>query len=300
MSTSTASSTSTVGQRFTQFLENLQLTSTQVDDGATKHSGVRSCLNQHYYGWSSGTANSLLVGSWGKHTRIRPPRDIDVLFKLSKEVYDRFQQRLGNKQAQLLQEVKGVLEGTYTRTTIRGDRNVVVVPFDTFAVEVIPAFELVGGQFSIPDSNNGGKYKTADYNAETTAVSASDQNSSGNTRHLIRMMKCWQGFCSVPLRSFCLELVAVEFIAQWANRGKSSVYYDWMVRDFLAFLKGKRNTYVFAPGTFEIIWLGDDWYSRADTAHGRAEKACQHEAESMPYSASSEWQKIFGTDFPSP
>ena len=85
------------------------------------HSGVRRCLNYNYYGTSSGAANSFLVGSWGKSTEIRPPRDIDVMFVLPFEVYQRFEQRPGNKQSQLLQEVKGVLARNYPATEMRGD-----------------------------------------------------------------------------------------------------------------------------------------------------------------------------------
>src|SRR6478672_6690387 len=99
----------TVYQRFEQFLLNIRITEEQAADGSTKHSGVRKCLNQHYYGHASESANSMLVGSWGKSTRVRPPRDIDVLFKLPYSVYEQYEKKSGNKQSQLLQEVKNVL-----------------------------------------------------------------------------------------------------------------------------------------------------------------------------------------------
>src|SRR6478609_3856974 len=99
----------TVSQRFDKFLENIRITEEQAADGTVKHGGVRKCLNKHYYDSSSESANSMLVGSWGKHTRVRPPRDIDVLFKLPSSVYQRYETKTGNKQSQLLQEVKNVL-----------------------------------------------------------------------------------------------------------------------------------------------------------------------------------------------
>src|SRR5688500_246663 len=43
----------TVGQRFEALLAALMLTADQQNDGATKHAGVRRCLNQHYYGVAS-------------------------------------------------------------------------------------------------------------------------------------------------------------------------------------------------------------------------------------------------------
>src|SRR5262245_20274948 len=124
-----------VSQRFDTFLSNISLTTDQHADGVTKHSGVRNALNRHYYNSTSITGNSMLVGSWGKVTQVRPPRDVDVLFVLPDGVYHRFQQRTGNRQAQLLQELRGVLANTYPNTNMRADGQVIVVPFQTYAVE---------------------------------------------------------------------------------------------------------------------------------------------------------------------
>lgn len=288
-----------VTARFARLLENLRLTQDQREDGITKHSGVRSCLNSHYYGTSSGSANSMLVGSWGKSTEIRPPRDIDVMFVLPYEVYQRFESRPGNKQSQLLQEVKSVLARTYQSTDMSGDGQVIVVRFISYGVEVVPAFKLTSGQYWICDTNNGGRYKRTDPIAEIDGVKQSNDQTIGNTRDLIRMVKRWQEHCSVPLKSFVIELLAIDFLRIWEYRGKGSTYYDWMTRDFFRWLKQKSAyNYVTVPGTSETIYLGDDWKSKAESACGRAEKACDHEAGNRPYSAGEEWQKIFGTFIP--
>ena len=71
-----------------------------------------------------------------------------------------------------------------------------------------------------------------------------------------------------------------------------------MVRDFFGHLVGKANSHLTVPGTGEIMWIGDAWKSRAESAQSRASKACQYEADNMPYSAGDEWQKIFGDFIP--
>lgn len=288
----------TVAQRFDEFLQNLRLTEDQKNDGMTKHGGVRSCLNDAYWGSTSSSANSMLVGSWGKRTEVRPPRDIDILFVLPSEVYERFQKRPGNKQSQLLQEVKQVLVDRYSSTAMRGDGQVVVVKFSSYAVEVVPAFKLTSGQYWICNTNNGGTYKTIDPVAELVGVQSSDNTCNGNTRSLIRMMKCWQWYCSVPLKSFWVELLAIDFLRGWEYRDKSTVYYDWMVRDFLTWLAKRPRTYVSVAGTYESIYVGDDWLSRAESARDRAIKACKYEVAQEPAIAGTEWQKIFGTQIP--
>jgi hypothetical protein len=287
-----------VGQRFDGLLSNIAITKDQEEDGVTKHTGIRFCLNKHYYSVTSGYANSMLNGSWGKLTRVRPVRDIDVLFVLPYSVYQRFEIVAGNKQSQLLQEVKSVLARTYSATKMRGDGQVVVVPFASQPVEVAPAFRWNTGRYWICNTHDGGKYKEIDPDAEIKAIVDSDAASGGNTRHLSRMLKKWQENCSVPLKSFVLELLSIEFIASWPYRGKSSTYYDWMVRDFFAFLTNKTGSYVFVPGIFEIVWLGNEWKSRADSAHERAVRGCEYEAADKDFDAWWEWSHIFGNDVP--
>lgn len=206
--------------------------------------------------------------------------------------------REGNKQSQILQEVKNVLLLEFGSTNIRGDGPVVVVPFHSYCVELIPAFVTSKGQYLICDTKAGGSYMTADYAAEADAITQSNRQSSDKTRHLIKMMKRWQGHCDVPLKSFLIELLAIEFISKWEHRDKSMVYYDFMVRDFLQYIVSRENAYVFAPGTYELLSLGDRWVSKARTAHARAVKACEFEADSKIEEAGDEWQKIFGTDMP--
>ncbi len=288
----------TVSERFETFLENITLTTGQITDGTTKRGSVCKVLNSKYYSSNSETANSFYVGSWAKYTRIRPPRDVDVLFQLPKATYDRFQQRTGNKQSQLLQEIKTALAASFPKTDVRGDGPVVKVPFQTFAVELVPAFKLDTGRYYIPITTNGGSYKTFDPDAESEYVKTSNTATNENTRELIRMMKCWQSYCSVPLKSFYIEIVAVEFLKQWSYAGKSKTYYDWMVRDFLEYLIKQANTHIYVPGTYEPIYLGEAWKSRAETALGRAKSACENESDGYPALAGTEWQKIFGTDIP--
>jgi len=108
------------------------------------------------------------------------------------------------------------------------------------------------------------------------------------------MIKCWQGECSVPLKSFWIELLVVRFLAQWEHAGKTSVYYDWMVRDFFYFLVNQAFGSVYAPGTGEAMYIGDAWKSRAESARDRAARACGYESQSSSL-AGPEWRKIFGT-----
>jgi Second Messenger Oligonucleotide or Dinucleotide Synthetase domain len=285
-------------RRFDRILENLAITNAQLENGETKQRGVRACLNRVYWDSSSEVDNSFLIGSWGKHTRVRPSRDIDILFLLPPSVYHRFELRSGNRQSQLLQEVKGVLAQTYSQTTMRADGQVIVIPFNTIPIEIAPGFRCQDGSIIICDANGGGSYRRSTAEAEVVDLDSSNTAWNGNTRPLARMMKQWQRECNVPLKSFQLERLAVEFLRGWPYRLNDRFYYDWMVRDFLAYLISRANGSLVMPGTGEVVFLGSDWLSRAQTAYGYAVSACEYEKRDYETSAGSDWQKIFGSAAP--
>lgn len=286
-----------VAKRFNAFLANIRVTEEQENNGRHCRGQVVAVLNRHYWGVSHQTNNSRLVGSWGKSTKVRPPRDVDVLFTLPYEVYERFSNRVGNVQSQLLQEVRQVLGRNFGSTAIQGDGPVVKVQFAKYNIELIPAFRLNNGRYFVAMTDGNGHYEEAGYDEEAELIRSSNEQTSGNTRHLIRMAKRWQAHCSVPIKSFWIELLAVDFLRTWAHVGQSTLYYDYMVRDFFEFMCGRRNTYVYAPGTGEAMFLGERWFSRAQTAFNRARIACDNE-DNYPVTAGQEWQKIFGTDIP--
>lgn len=287
-----------VRQRFTQFHNNLSLTPTQFLDGTTKRNGVVNCLNRRYYGSRSDTDNSFNVGSWGKDTAVRPPRDVDLYFLLPVAVHTRFQGHVWNRQSALLQEVKCALAETYPVTDMSGDGQVVVVRFGTYSVEVVPAFLLSNGRYWICNTNDGGSYKETDPRAEVGYINTLNQANNGNLRPLIRMLKAWQAYCSVPIKSFQLELLAADFISKSPWRLYDFFWFDWITRDFFFYLYHRANTFIPVPGTLETIYLGNDWQSRAESAYWRAVKASDHDQYNRVDAAGDEWQKIFGSQIP--
>ncbi len=288
-----------VRPRFERLLENLKITADQGHDGEKKHKGVVGALNRAYYGNSHATANRILVGSWGKATRVRPPRDIDLLFIPPIDVFCQFDQRIGNKQSQLLQDIAAALRDTYPQTVIRGDGQVVVIGFNSYRIEVAPAFHYQPGGFLICDTNNGGRWKPADPEGEIAALDAADRQHNGNVRKLTRILKQWQRHCDVPIKSFHLEALVKEMLPTTNYGGRDEFWFDWLVRDAFAHMISRANGLFLMPGcASEWIWLGDNWLSKAQTAYSRALTACTYEYDNYEVLAGNEWQKIFGTMVP--
>ena len=114
----------------------------------------------------------------------------------------------------------------------------------------------------------------------------------------MKMLKAWKRECNVEIRSVCLEVLATVFVNQWEFRDKTIFYYDWMVRDFFAFMLGHGvGGWAKPAGINEQIPFGEYWQTKANSAYGRALKACDYEYKDEGFEASSEWQKVFGNQF---
>lgn len=282
---------------FTTFLSNLDLTQNQQDDAKTKVNNVVRCLQAKYYQGPYDPGNAIIVGSYGKNTAVRPPSDIDMLYLLPVSEYHRINQVLGNGQSQLLQEVKHVLACTFSRTDLSADGQVVKVPFSSFAVEVVPAFLCNDGTYLTCHTAQGGSWRASCPQEEYRAIADLDSIFENKATHLIKMLKAWKRICNVPLKSIALEIVSCSFVRQWPYNQRSIFWYDWMIRDFFAFLRRYSNITVPIPGIQETVNLGDRWVSRCETAYSRAIKACKYEAEDLGILAEYEWKKIFGDQF---
>lgn len=287
-----------VRKRFSLFDENVQMTPSQISEGQSHYMGVIKSLNKHYYFSNSSFDNTFLTGSWGKEVCTRPPRDIDIYFNLPLEVYTRFEGRSGNKQSQILQEIKGILQATYSATRIKGDGPVVLVDFNRMSVEVIPCFLLDSGQYAICITSDGGSYKRADPKAELNSLTIADLGCSGNLRKMIMMAKAWQSYCNVPIKSFYLELLLTEFLSTYTYRNRDYFWYDWLFRDFFNYLVSKSDSSIIVPGTHESINIGHAWKTKAETALRNARNACEDEYHDLTVSAGGHWQNIFGTEIP--
>jgi hypothetical protein len=284
---------------FTQFLTELELKPEQRLDALGKAERVaRSLFARYFPGQQFRTDCYVIAGSLGKGTAIRPPSDVDLIFKLPFAEHARFDGLAGNKQSQLIQEVKGTLQFTYPRTDMAGDGPVVKVPFDSYYFEVVPAWLCNDGTYLNAHTRLGGFWEHSAPAAEAQFLNEVDLRTAGKATHLIKMMKAWKVNCNVDLKSICLEVACECFADQWVYRDKDIFWYDWMVRDFFAFLLNLQSPVEAIMGvTGKKIPFGEAWRSKAQTAYERALKACQLEHDDKGYSASEEWQKIFGTAF---
>ena len=113
---------------FSTFCSNIQ-----VQDGGTissRYKNITRRLNTDFWDTTSDTSHSLYVGSYGRNTAIQGFSDLDMIFQLPSNLYQKYDGYSGNGQSALLQKVKGSIEKTYSTTSISADGQVILVPFN--------------------------------------------------------------------------------------------------------------------------------------------------------------------------
>ena len=266
---------------FEKFYSNILLTKEQGKDAKTKYSGVCKKLHEHYYPDIAYTGKTkFLIGSYGKHTHIRPARDIDVIFIMPPEKFDQYNDNESNCQAQLLQDVKKILEEKYPNTPIRAFGKVVVLEFSdpSHNVELLPAWQNDDKTFKIPNSKNGGSWETWNPRLKINHITKQDSE-TGMTKKVIRMTKKWAEKCSVSIESRQIENRVLDYLDIFSVDDDSNLF-----NDFFSYLRDNE--------TDELI------KSHLKTVAKRANKACDFEEQGKFYEASVEWKKIFSDDFP--
>lgn len=263
---------------FEEMLGRLKLTKPQRDDAYTKYQGVAKTLHKEYYETEYNGSTKLLIGSYGKKTNIRPPTDVDLLFKIPTEVFDHYYNYSGNGPSALLQDIRAKLGKTYSTTEkISAWGKVVLVEFSEgkHNVELLPAYE-VGGVFMIPNTEDGGSWESFDARADIKAVADANSATDGKARKLIRIVKRWRiQTKSLTLKSFNIEQFCLSFLEDHdiVNKPWSEV-----VLEFFAWLATESTQDA----------------TQIQTAQSRAAKAVAYEQEEEFAKACNEWRKVFG------
>ena len=210
-----------------------------------------------------------------------------MLFKIPKEVFEKFDEYKSNGQSALLQEIKSILEEKYSTTDkISGWGKVVLIKFSDgkHNIEILPAYELDNKTFSIPNSENSGSWEKFDPRTEIKKFKKSDNKTNSLTSDLIRMIKAWKrNITTVDYKSYQLTIDVINYLNNEFTNGATYNQYHNVVKNFFDSLKNI---------------CSNDIKSNVKTAYKHAVKAIEFMDDDKPKEASEEWIKIFGSKFP--
>ena len=284
---------------FNDFCNNIRFNERDLSNLRYRYKKITSRINEDYWGISSESLHSLYVGSYGRGTATHLS-DIDMLVILPKSVYDRINKIQGNVQSYLLQEVKKVLQKTYSTSHVKADGQVIGINFtDGINFEIVPCFDLGDGEYTYPDTNGGGSWKKTNPKAEIEEMNNYNKLTNGNLKNLCKMIREWKDEHNVDISGYAIDTIAYNFIKKYEYKDGSFIYYDWLTRDFFKYLSEQsENSYLFAPGSYNYLKIGSKFNYKASNAYKKAQEAINDE-EKYPTSAKKEWREIYGSKFPS-
>jgi hypothetical protein len=203
-----------------------------------------------------------------------------------------------------LNAVATALRTRFPNTNVTVESPAIIVPFGNGKSEqheIIPADHVATQSgfniHDIPDRSGGWMQSSpAFYGAYVDAVNTKLDKKA---KPLIRLLKAWKYYCSVPMRSFYLEMKATAYADT-----QSAIIYRYDLRDALNYLITSRlapladplglPTLIYAATTEEIntVWR------QLQTAHSHILNALEKEANGDLQRAFWHWDKVFNGSFP--
>jgi hypothetical protein len=290
-----------IPEAFLKFKSRLELTQGEREDASRRQNRIRELLRTQFE-----IDRDILTGSYSRHTKTKPLKDVDILCILASSESHRKNQ----SPAALLDAFKAVLAKGYGATNVNTQRRSVEVNFDVTAIDddsgeqvmafdVVPAF-AVNGCYQIPDVKEGTWIKT---NPEVHRRLATEANDALSLQWvpMVKMIKKWNQTNGKPVSpSFLLEVMALEIFTPEFSGG-----YPYELKSF------------FATAAEQIgrVWpdpagLGPPVSDQMDSARiQKAQKAFllaeqtistaqRFERDGRAGDALREWRRLFGPLFP--
>lgn len=289
-----------VGEDFQTFCSRLVISTDNRSSISRRYELITRRLNIEFRGSDSPTMNSFYVGSYGRGTAIDGLSDLDMIFVMPYSLYERYDKYQGNGQSAMLQDVRASLRKTYPTTSIGADGQVVVIAFDDGIIfEIVPAFLSTKDKYIYPDSNNGGRWRVTDPKPEIEAISSMDKECNGNLKLICRMMRSWKTTWSVSMGGLLIDTLAYRFIKDWSYKDKSFLFYDWMSRDFFAYLANEpEREYWSAIGSGQRIDSRGNFQYKSKRCYNLSLEAIDSNSKGQAWSTRQKWREIYGNKFP--
>lgn len=288
-----------ISSTFDSFIRNIRIPSDKVDNIRYRYKRMTKQLNADFWGIDSDVRNSLYVGSYGRDTDI-VTSDVDWIFILPSSLKSQYDKYTYNGQSALLQAVKKSIEKTYSSTYLKADGQVIGIPFtDNITFELVPAFENYDNSFTFADTNSGGSWKKTNPRPEISAVNSMNSTTKGNMKALSRMTRAWKYHWDVPIGGLLIDTLAYNFLSTYEYKDKSTVYFDWMSRDFFKYLSEQNSSqsYWYALGSNQLVYRKGNFEYKAKRCYNIGLEAISK--SEYPYTAKSKWREIYGYKFPS-
>lgn len=281
---------------FQQFRKDISVQN--ASDISTSYKSITTRLNKDFWATESDIRHCLQVGSYGRNTAIHGISDLDMLFELPWAVYEQYDNHEGNGQSKLLQAVADSIRERYPKTKVRGDGQVVVISFKKYEVEVVPVFYgAKADQYTYPDTNDGGCWKTSKPHKEIAAMNDRNAEANRNLKHACKMVRAWKNQAGAPISGWLIDTLCHNFFGQTSKYDALSyASHPELIAELFEYLGDlAEQDYWLAPGSRQQVPAGENFRPKAKKAGIRARGALAVDTDAKKIKL---WRQIFGNSFP--
>ncbi|WP_375755348.1 nucleotidyltransferase domain-containing protein [Corallococcus exercitus] len=193
----------TVAQAFERFIQDLRLREGEAREATRQQEFVFNAMRRRL-----GPKESILSGSYGRNTAIRPLHDIDLFLVFSDGASIR-----RTAPEDFLIKVKQALEAEFSGKQARLQNRSVNIDFTTTGIgfDVVPAAEDSRQRdvYWIPDRRSGEWIRSNPRVHQATCDNANER-AGKKLKPLIKVVKRWNQLRQKPVPSFLLEVLACE------------------------------------------------------------------------------------------
>lgn len=294
-----------VDEAFRKFKSRLELNDNEQKNASARHTEVREYLETKFK-----VDRSFLTGSYARHTKTKPLKDIDIFFVLEQnEKHYR-----SKAPSVVLEAFYDALAGKYGQKAVRKQSRSINVDFGVVvdvddntdyrvvSVDVVPAF-MSADHYEIPDTDSGIWIKTNPEIHASKAISA-HQAYSSEWKGLVRMVKYWNNNArhgEKPVKpSFLIEVMALQCLyGGWQGR------FDYELQGLFSTLADRIfDEWADPAGLGPPISNGMDHIRKQRArdlllqASREATAAIEHVRRGRNGEALRSWRALFGPKFP--
>lgn len=202
-----------ISEAFEKFKKKLELSQTEQDDASRRQKEVRACI-----GKSFDVERDFLTGSYARHTKTKPLKDVDIFFVLGEE--ERY--RRDEHPSEMLNAFEDCLREEYGAENVERGRRCITVHFDkrnptvaeegrVLSIDAVPAFTYKD-HYEIPDDILS-KWIETDPTVHQTESTKNNKRHNGKWIPLVKMLKCWNRQHGKPIKpSFLVEVMAMDLV----------------------------------------------------------------------------------------
>lgn len=246
-----------------------------------------------------GVHDSFLIGSYARHTAITPLKDVDIAVVLDRN----YRADLLRKGPQAcIHAVTVATDDAFDRLRRRPveQRRSIGIEFlgGALKIEVVPAFLTnCRGILQIADRQAGRWIHTAPQEHARLST-LFHERSGGYLKHVIKMLKAWRKQIRLPLKSFHLEVMCYDGLAESPQSLSHAICLTLKHLAHAVALPCPDPTPVGADIDSDLLWEDRMLAKRRiEEASYLAEEALQYESD-RPVWAHNRWKRIFGSLYP--